>query len=305
LKASQITAIEFFNDLSSPYARKRFFWGFVLFAGICVLLLYAIETLSLSGPLHDIATAVVVDVLAGVLIILAFYGLYHHFIGPNRGLSEVSVTRPQDITARIKELPSGTKYMFWGRSGSYFRAYPLRELDRQARDRKLVTDVEVVLPDPTDDRLVKSYNDILVSLGEKANGNALLANVLATSISCAVTMANNKYLRVRLFYSKFLPAFRVDLSEGGAILTQDDPSKSALFFESGSEFYEMLRTTIRNEMNVSREVVWENGLFVGRVLDEAACDESTLEAFGLPIDDVDQMQQKVASLIAERQHRYR
>jgi hypothetical protein len=82
-------------------------------------------------------------------------------------------------------------------------------LDEQSRKQKLVTDVEVVLPDPTDERLIKSYRDILASLGENPGGNPLLANVLATSIACAVIDANNKYIRIKLFYSKFLPAFRV------------------------------------------------------------------------------------------------
>jgi hypothetical protein len=80
----------------------------------------------------------------------------------------------------------------------------------------------------------------------------------------------------------------------GAILTQDDPGKSALFFEFGSEFYEMLRTTVRNEMNVSREVKWNEALFTGHSLDEKSSDKDTINAFGIDVNDVDELQQEVA-----------
>jgi hypothetical protein len=177
-------------------------------------------------------------------------------------------------------------------------------LDDQARSQKLNTDVEVLLPDPIDARLIKSYSDILTSLGEIPGKNPLLANVLATSIACAIVGANNKYIKIRLFYSKFLPAFRVDISENGALLTQDDPAKSALFFGVESEFYEMFRTTVRNEMSVSRQVVWEDSLFAGRTLSKESCDKRTLSAFGIEISDVKDLQQQVAKLLTEKSHRY-
>jgi hypothetical protein len=143
------------------------------------------------------------------------------------------------------------------------------------------------------------------SLGESATGNPLLSNVLATSIVCAVIDANNKYINIKLFYSKFLPAFRVDISENGAILTQDDPGKSALFFEFGSEFYEMFRATVRNEMAVSREVKWNNALFAGCSLGHKICNIDRLRAFGIDVSNFDELQKEVAELVAERRHRYK
>ena len=306
MKASKIAAVDFFDDLASPYARKRFFWGFVIFALLCVGVVLLARKYMPIGDLRDVVDAVAIELLAGVLIVLGFYFLYMHFIGPNKGLREVIATRPRDIRERIEALPVGTRYyVFWGRSGSYFRSVPLLKLEEQSRKEKLITDVDVVLPDPTDPRLMKSYREILNSLGENTVGNPLLANVLATSIACAIISANNKYIRIRVFYSKFLPAFRVDMSENGAILTQDDPGKSALFFEAGSEFHEMFRTTVRNEMAVSNEVKWDETLFEGLRLEEKSCDKKTLAAFGIGVEDVDTLQQEVATMITKRPHRYR
>jgi hypothetical protein len=259
-----------------------------------------------KGILQDIVDGVFMQVLTGSLIILAFYAIYMHFIGPNPGLREVTAVRPRDISGHMKELPVAARtYMFWGRSGSYFRSAPLLKLDEQARDEKRNIDVEVVLPDPMDERLIRSYQDIRSSLGEDSEGNPLLANVLATSMVCAIVSANNKYINIRVYYSKFLPAFRVDLSDNGAIMTQDDMAKSALFFEFGSEFYEMLVNTIRNEAAVSREIRWDEAIFRGKKLEEKSCDKQTLNAFGIEIDDVDTLQQEVAKMIAERKHRYK
>jgi hypothetical protein len=307
LRASKLTAVDFFDDLTSPYARKRFFWGFVAFSVLCIIGVYLSRLFLYDGVTGDLINEVLLHVLADALVVLAFYALYMHFIGPNEELREISVTRPRDIREQMEQMPVGTRfYAFWGRSGSYFRSHPLLALDKQSREQKLVTDVEIVLPDPTDARLIQSYRDILNSLGENTGNNPLLANVLATSIACAIVSAKNKYINIKLFYSKFLPTFRVDISDKGAILTQDDPSKSALFFQPESEFYEMLRTTVRNEIAVSREVKWDQALFSGRHLDDAKlCDEITLGAFGIGITDPDSLRKEVGKLIAKRWHRYK
>lgn len=306
MKASKFTAVDFIEDLSSPFARNRFFLGLLGLGVICIAAIWIGDSQIPAGILKDAIHDVAANILASAIVILGFYIFYVSLIGPNTGLSEVVATRPQDIRIRLESLHDGSRnYMFWGRSGSYFRSAPLLKLDEQARAKKLITDIDVVLPDPTDERLVKSYREILASLGEDPPGNPLLANVLATTMACAIIGANNKYIRVRVYYSKFLPAFRIDMSERGAILTQDDPSKSALFFEGGSEFHEMFRTTIRNEMDLSTAVNWDDRLFVGRGLDEKSCDKDTLNAFGIPIGDVSTLQAEVARLIITRPHRYK
>lgn len=123
-------------------------------------------------------------------------------------------------------------------------------------------------------------------------------------MACAIVSSNNKHLDIKVHLSRFLPAFRVDLSDNGAILTQDDKKKSALYFDYGSEFYDMFRSTVTNERDVSREVTWDKELFTGLKLEEKGCDAKTLIAFGISVGDVDAIQQEVARLIAVRPHRY-
>ncbi|MBB2780285.1 UNVERIFIED_ORG: hypothetical protein GGE55_001667 [Rhizobium esperanzae] len=305
MKATKITAIDFFDDLSSSYARKRFFVGFLFLAALSVGALYLDHQFMPDGAFRNILDSVLTNLLSSVLIILGFYTLYTFFIGPNEGLKEVVPTRPRDIKEVLTQLPTKTRsYLFWGRSGSYFRSTPLVTLDESSRRSKIMTDVDVLMPDPFDERLISAYRDIKDSLGEESDGNPLLANVLATTICCAVLNANNRYLRVRVFYSAFLPAFRVDMSDNGSILTQDDKSKGALFFKPSSEFHELLRTSILNEIAVSREIDLQSQAFKGKKLDALSCTSEILKQFGVAEGDRSALAPKIATLIEERRHRY-
>ncbi|MXY38863.1 MAG: hypothetical protein F4Y62_03530 [Rhodospirillaceae bacterium] len=254
----------------------------------------------------QLVISILVEVLSGTLIVILFYILYMHFIGPNRASKDVSVVRPQDISEELKKLPKQvTTYMFWGRSGSFFRSYPIIELDKDARNKKHNISIDVLLPNPEEKHLVDSYQDILVSLGEEEGENTLLSHVVATCLICAILDANNRYLNVRIHISSFLPGFRLDLSDNGAILTQDDKRKSALFFESGSEFYEMFRSTMLNECKISRRIIWDETLFRDLDLDRSSCTVLTIDAFNIEVPDVSSIQTKVANLVARRPHRYK
>lgn len=232
--------------------------------------------------------------------------VYVYFIGANRGVGEVSVVRPQDIGEKMKVLPLDVRYyMVWGRSGSFFRAYPLLELDKQARKYAHNIRIEVLLPDPRLSSLVDSYRDILKSLGEDDSDNPLLPNVIATCMICAIIAANNRHLEIRVHLSRFLPGFRLDLSENGAILTQDAKAKAALYFEPRSEFFEMFRSTMINERSVSSEVKWDEDLFRELKLEQESCNEMTLNAFGIEVPELEEIRHEVARLICERPHRYK
>ena len=308
MRTSKIAALDFFEELTSSYARKWFFWGVVVLILVSLLLLQAFSTFvpGTWPPASEVVATILTDIVSGSVIVLLFYLFYVCFFGVRSPASGVTVTRSQDIPGRMLDLPLGTsRYLFWGRSGAFFRAKTLLTLDEQAtRDRRNVT-IEILLPDPKDSRLVEAYREICASLGEDKNANSLLPNVLATATACAVVAANNKFLEIRLYLSHFLPGFRLDLSDNGAILTQDDEKKPALYFEAGSEFYEMFRSTMFNEREVSREVQLRDEVFQDVNLDDARCEPTLLEAFGVQVGDRDQVEKDVLRLIKDKWYRYK
>jgi uncharacterized membrane protein YhaH (DUF805 family) len=307
MNASKITALDFFEDLSSPYARKRFFWAFVILIIVSAVIQFFTLYFVNNPFLKDLISSVALQLFSTSFVITFFYIVYLHLIGPNWSVRNVRALRPQDINSKIRSLLTKTNlYVFWGRSGSYFRSQPLRVLDAQSRDGTRNIDIEVLLPDPTDDRLVQSYRQILDSLGEDNSENSLLIQVLATSIACAVADANNRYLSVALYYSKFLPGFRLDLSSVGAILTHDDPSKPALMFDGNSEFHEMFRSTARSEMMVSRKIEWQSSLFDGLKLGTSQVSANQVKAFELHGDcDPQLLAEKVNHYLINETHRYK
>jgi hypothetical protein len=202
---------------------------------------------------------------------------------------------------------TGTKeYLFWGRSGAYFRAEPLRKLSEIAQIEKKTIDIDILLPDPTDISMTTEYARIRKSLGEQQQDqNELLVNVLATCICCAVIQENNRFLRTKIFLSKHLPIFRLDLSDQGALVTQDDPKKSAIIVERNSEFWEMFNNAFRTESKLSRQLHWDGRLFSNLELNESCCTKVTLGAFDLPIENLGKLQGQVAARIVGKSHRYR
>lgn len=97
----------------------------------------------------------------------------------------------------------------------------------------------------------------------------------------------------------------MDISDHGAVVTQDDRTKSALYFEGGSEFCEMFKTTIRNETAVSKKVAWNSALFKGRPVDASSVDKDTLSAFGVQLGNISNLQQEVAEFLTKKTHRYK
>lgn len=305
MKASKITAIDFFDDLSSPYARKRFLFALFIFFLFFLVLFYILKKYIPQGIFHEISQSILIELISGIIIINLFYICYHYFIGTNDAIREVSAVRPQDIGSFIKKIPEDTRsYTFWGRSGSYFRSNTLIKIDEQSREKKCFTRVNVILPDPKNKELSNSYEEILKSLGEYSDENSLLENVLATSIICAIINENNLHMQIKIHYSNFLPSFRLDMSDTGAILTQDDKNKSALYFNSGSDFYEMFRTTANNEMQISKEIRWDSTIFKDLKIAKESCDKKTLNAFGFENENIDHLQQSVAAKIVNKSHRY-
>jgi hypothetical protein len=277
--------------------------------GVILAVILAIVLLRFATDVQlfpfDLFHEVLIEVFAALSCILVFYVLYVYLIGPNLPVRDIAVIRPIDIQPRLKDLPNLAKqYVLWGRSGSYFRAEPLRRIDADSRREKRTTDIQVLLPNPKDQKLVESYNEILGSLGEDKAQNSLVTNVLATCIACAIVNSNNKYVCIKVYLSNFLPAFRLDLADSGAIVTQDDQLKSALFFSAGSEFYEMFHTTVRNEIFVSEEVSIDSEMFKGCSLDEPRCNDEMIKHFDFPLEITDTVLEEVNNKVARRRHRY-
>ena len=95
------------------------------------------------------------------------------------------------------------------------------------------------------------------------------------------------------------------MSDRGAILTEDDKSLYGLMFSRRSQFFEMFRTMMICEVELSREVnlsayQWQKH----RTGDEDIPIEALL-SFGFPGDRVRQYREDIFSIISPKDHRYK
>ena len=305
MKAARIMAIDFLDDLTSPYARRWFVGSMGTLLVVSIFMVWVATVAAWPAWVKNVLVSLFSEASAGAGIILAFYVIYLYFIGPNTPAREVTVLRSQDIGTEIKQLLEGSRrYIFWGRSGAFFRSHTLQVLDKRAREKRRQTGIDVLLPDPGEERLAKGYRGILTALDETGSEHTLLANVLATCLACAITDANNVHVDVRVHLSKFLPTFRIDLSDNGAILTQDDKEKAALRFEHGGQFFDLWEVAVATERNASRIVSWDREEFVGMPLAKESCTREAIDALRIDVPREATTDTEVARLVDELSHRY-
>lgn len=209
---------------------------------------------------------------------------------------------------RISSLPIGAQeYMFWGRSGSFFRADQLRKMNSESEKGKKDILIKVVLPDPNNQKLVHLYGRMMNSIGENTGTYDLLSHVIATCIAGAIYESQNRRLKLEIFISNILPTYRIDLSNNGLILTQDDKKKSAIFFDADTEFYDLFRSNVLTECEMSKKLDWDKSIFEGLDILQPCLRSCHVHTFGLEFDDetVNVLLPKIKNLIQSQSHKYK
>ncbi len=305
-RASKYISLNVLNDLGSRSARRRFIWTFAILALATALCYWSASFLDSGNMWAGFIRSVSANLFSAALTVLVVYGAFIYFIHEDIERPEIETLRPGDISDEIKGLPEDTAlYFFWGRSATYFRAETLQRLSDHARKARKTIDVTILLPDPQIERLSEAYEGMVSILGENDGKDKLFRSAIATSAACALAAANNRNLKIKVCLSNFLPSFRIDMSDQGAILTEDDKSLYGLKFSRQSQFFEMFRTMMICEVELSREVnlsayQWQKH----RAGDEDIPVEALL-SFGFPEDRVRQYREDIFSIIKPKDHRYK
>ena len=305
-RASKYINLNILNDLGSRSARRRFIWTFILLTLGSAALYFASESVISPGLRLEFARSVLANICSATCTVLIVYGAYIYFIHEDIERPEIETLRPGDISHEIKTLSEDTAFYFlWARSANFFRAETLERLNDHALHERKTIDVTILLPDPGISEISEAYEDMNNVLGEGGEKDKLLKNAVATSAACALAIANNKNLKIRVCVSKFLPSFRIDMSDGGAILTEDDKSLYGLKFSRQSQFFEMFRSMIIGEVQVSRLVNFDAYDWRKH---RKSHDEISLDALltlGFPEDKVTEHFADIVSIIKPKDHRYK
>ena len=305
METKKIIGADFFSELRSRHVRRRFIVGIFLLCAFTLFGSFFINKLHLNERTISVLEGLFTEAFAGFFIIFCVYLLYLYFIGPEKDFGDITVIRNSDISENIKKLPLNTRnYMFWGRSGSFLRAYTIPKLSEEASEKKQQILIEIVLPNPNNEKLSKLYRRIKASLNEDADNYTLHDEVIATAYACAIHANDNRFLTFSVHYSDYLPSYRIEVSDHVAILTQDNPKLKAIAFGRETEFYELFRSSIRNEAILSKNLLSDLRPFEGAKTPSKFLLCREFEALGSEKWSGVRAQ-KVADILKKNKHRYK
>lgn len=303
--ATKYINLDVIGDLGSKSARRRFMGTFI---GIAALTAFAfcMPDFQIRERAPELWRTTAGNLFSTSILIILVYGAYILFIHEDTERPEIETLRPQDINGQIRYLPTETSsYYLWGRSASYFRAETIRALSDSALTNRRNIDITVLLPDPEIPKLAEAYEDIIRELREEVEEDKLFKNAVATAAACALTAANNRYVSIKVCFSQFLPSFRIDLSDQGAILTEDKKELYGLKFSSRSQFFEMFKTMINYEVKISRSVDLNKYAWRNHVIGEDKLPLEALLSFGFSSEKVEKHKNAILELISNPDHRYK
>jgi hypothetical protein len=287
--------------LRSRYTIRRFY-------GLCVFALILIAAILVSlaevfgaGWFRETIISVLAHLAGAVIVLMLVYGAWLWVTPPELRNARVSALRAGEIPEAMAALVSGaTDYWFMGRSGGYFRAKVLPDLDDEARQSRRAARVRVVVPEPLRGRNALAYSSMLQGLGEQVDRNTLPAAVVATVLDAAKRAVENTYLEVEIGMTPTLPVVRFDVSNNGAVITSDAKSLPGIFCGPASPYREMFRSIIDNELRQSTRITWDPDLDVAGISNAADLARSFR---GLPTVD-DDVLARAKDMIKHPRHRY-
>lgn len=213
--------------------------------------------------------------LATLFVTLAYLWL----IPKDQREGQITITHSDDNSHYLREfLGSTERYWFRGRSGRWVRSNVIPGLAKRAAQEQSTITVRMVLPDPMIPTLMASYaayrNSITFKGGaaEWTNDYVTL-QVVATVVAAYVSASTSKFLDLRIGLTNWFSAYRLDITDGSAMLTVEDPGRPALRAIESSFMYRTQKAEIEQNLELSRILPAPPLEFVGKKLDEAFVEE--------------------------------
>jgi hypothetical protein len=187
-------------------------------------------------------------------------GLFVFWLLPkNRANAQMRILQPIEIGSTIVNARVDTeKWFFNGGSGRYTRSQTLPFLAELSRQKNRGIDVSILIMNPKNESLCQKYADYKNSLRTakmkgKRDIKSVKVDLISTIVSCHVWKYEQSSLNIKLGLKDSFSLFRTDISSNAAIITKEDPSEPAIYYEKETFFYiahiEDLKQTF-NQVNV-------------------------------------------------------
>lgn len=222
---------------SSPTQRKRF-----IFASLAVVLVFVIVAFLIANYLppnpnwNTLNNLLISVVASGIFAIFAALYLDYFFVDPSKDHSETTLL-PQDIGKNLEQIASSaTHYRIYVRTGRHFRAALLPLIQKRAIQDRRPIELEVILLDCRDEKVCQDYADYRSGSSfdhQKWTKKYVQTEILSTVMALSrVAEESSSLVRIKLYLSKRLSAFRIEGSNDEILVTREDPKDKAKRYTS-------------------------------------------------------------------------
>ena len=156
---------------------------------------------------------------------------------------DVTLIASGEIRHHLKESVRNTReYRFRGRSGRFFRSYVLPNLakDAKAQNRKVRVRVQVLDPRATNicERYAEYRNKLRQEDGDAWTPERIRNESVATIVAAYAWASDHYPVEISVSLNHWFSLFRLDQSDGVAVLTREDPQAPAIMASKGTSFYD-------------------------------------------------------------------
>lgn len=234
-----------------------------------IFALLSVVRMKLAGPSATLAAFAVslIDNLSAAVIAAVIAALLLFFLFPKARLKEeLAVLDSWNIGPVLKApLERTNTYYFRGRSGRWLRSTVLPALFDAAGRESVTRSVHLLLPNPEDVGLLKSYADYRNSLSSGKTDvwtlDRIRNEIVATLLQAGRLAARSTFFEAHVILQNEFSLLRADLNDENLVITREEKHLPGWMSTAGSKFYASYLEDLRMAERRGRKIIWSSYTF--------------------------------------------
>lgn len=245
--------------LTSRYTARRFFLATFTVIVACFLGLIVILSCEPSGVFWQALSAILVSLIATVFVLALIYSVWFWVTPRSIVSTDIQPLRAAEIreVADFVSQQAG-EYIFFGRSGSFFRKCVLPSLEKSAKETGRAINVFIGVPDPESKENLEEYRRQKAAADQNVEEDELAINVVATCIAAYLAQSKNPLITFQISLLEKVPIIRFDISDRGLLISRDSKKLPGIYCNSGNSYYELFRSMVLHDFHQGKRVEWDN-----------------------------------------------
>lgn len=185
------------------------------------------------------------------LLVAVFIGLFIFYIEIPESEKKHSIIEPNRLNELFPKSRMETDFWYFsGGTGRFTRAETIPEISKISQARNEHRTIKILLIDPRDSALCKSYASFRKSLKSNKESKtdwseSYVRNEIIATICCSAIYKNlNPLLEISIYLKKTFSTLRIDLSKPFAIVTKEDKKEPALLIPEDTFLYRTYKEEI-------------------------------------------------------------